>query len=46
MIGSILLFWIGMQLNAPVWFYVLIGVNLLMRVFKFGIDMYKAGSKA
>lgn len=46
MIGSILLIWIGMQLNAPVWFYALIGVRFLISVIQFGIKMYKAGAES
>ena len=45
MITDILLFWIGLQLNAPTWFWWLLGVKFVIEFFGFGIKMFKAGSK-
>ena len=45
MITCICLIWIGMQLSAPVWYYTLLGVAMLLSIINFGIKMYKAGSK-
>lgn len=45
MIAAICLFWIGTQLNAPSWYYALLIVFVVMKVFSFGINMYKEGKK-
>lgn len=45
MITAILLFWIGIQLNAPTWYYVLVSIGIFFRLISFGIDMYKAGKE-
>ena len=28
--------WLGLQMNAPVWFYVVLGVYALVQVFNYG----------
>lgn len=44
MITDILLFWIGLQLSAPTWFWWLIGIKFAIEIIQFGVKMYKAGS--
>lgn len=40
-----MLFWVGLKLDAPVWYWVLLGISFLLKIFDFGIKMYKAGAK-
>ena len=44
MITLILLFWIGLALNAPVWYWVLYGCAVFFDILSFGIKMYKIGA--
>ena len=44
MITSILLFWIGLQLNAPTWFWWLLGFKFTIEFLQFGMKMFKAES--
>lgn len=46
MLIDILLWWIGLQLNAPTWYFVIIGVLLLVQLINFGLTMYKKGKSA
>lgn len=46
MLLVICLWWIGIQLSAPTWFYVLLGINIFLKIMSFGIDMYNKGKKA
>ena len=39
----ILLFWVGLQLNAPVWYWVLLGALALLASVQFGWKLYKKG---
>ena len=39
----ICLFWIGMQLNAPVWYYILAGFAFFMQILSFGLKMFNKG---
>lgn len=39
----ICLFWIGMQLNAPVWYYVLAGFAFFLNLISFGLKMFNKG---
>ena len=41
MIGYILLFYVGVQIDAPAWYYALSGVACLMKAIKAGIEMEK-----
>ena len=43
MLIDICLVWIGMQLNAPVWYYLLIGVRLFFNMTSFGLKMFNKG---
>lgn len=44
MITYICLAWLGFKLSAPTWYFVLLGVGFLIKLIKYGIEMYKAGS--
>lgn len=44
MISFILLWWIGCQLSAPTWYYVLLGIGFILQIFNFGLKMFKAGA--
>ena len=41
MIGCILLIWIGSVLNAPWWYYALLGVYAVGQILKYGISVGK-----
>lgn len=41
----IMLFWIGKQLIAPTWYWVLWGVICFGKFLNFGFTMYKKGAK-
>lgn len=30
------IFWLGLQMNAPTWFYVVLAIYTLIQVFNFG----------
>ena len=45
MITAILLIWIGAQLNAPTWYYVLVSIGIFFRIMQISIDMYKKGKE-
>lgn len=45
MLIIICLWWIGMQLCAPTWYYVLLGISAVVKILSYGIDMYKKGAK-
>lgn len=41
MLADILLLWIGVQLDAPTWFYILLGVRFVINLVNFGIKLGK-----
>lgn len=43
MLTLAMIFWIGMELGAPTWFWVLWGITLFIGVLQFGISMFKYG---
>ena len=43
MIMVICMIWIGMQLNAPVWYYCLLGLILFLNVISYGLRMFNKG---
>jgi hypothetical protein len=45
MLTLAMLFWIGYTLSAPAWYWWFWGINVFILVIRFGIDMYKRGSK-
>ena len=45
MINYVLLWYIGVRLSAPTWYFVVTGIGFACKVFGFGMDMYKAGAK-
>ena len=46
MISMICLFWVGLKLNAPTWYFGLLIFGFVLSVFQFAAKMYKAGMKA
>lgn len=44
MLADILLYWIGVQLNAPICFYILLGLRFTINLVNFGIKLGKAAS--
>lgn len=46
MITAILLLWIGIKLNAGIWYYVLLGIGAFMTNVKSLWKMYKCGLEA
>ena len=46
MMIPLLLVWIGIQLNAPAWFYVLCGVILLVNIIDLSVKVYKKGQES
>lgn len=45
MITAICLAWIGFQLNAPTWYFVLVGVGFFFKLISYGNEMYKKGKE-
>lgn len=43
MLFIIILLWILIKLNAPVWCYVLLSMSAVFTIAKMGIDLYKIG---
>ena len=43
MLSLLMLWWLGQTLGAPVWFWVLWWINVVIVVARFAWDMYKAG---
>lgn len=43
MIGYILLFWVGLQMTAPTWYWWVLGIGMFINVLSFGLNMYKSG---
>lgn len=41
----ICMWWVGIQLSAPLWFYILLGISLFIKIFSYGIDMYNKGKE-
>ena len=46
MLIHILLFYIGLSISAPVWYYVVLGAVILLNILNFGLKMYKKGADA
>lgn len=46
MLIHILLFYIGLSISAPVWYYVVLGTGVLLNIINFGFKMYKKGADA
>lgn len=44
MITLICLAYVGYQLDAPTWYYTLLVIGSVIKLFDFGIKMYKAGA--
>lgn len=45
MLSLICLWWIGVQLSAPTWFFVLLGIGFFIDMIDFGTKMYNKGKK-
>lgn len=45
MLIAFMLFWVGLTLSAPTWYWWCFGLFVFFNIVKFGFDMYKAGSK-
>jgi hypothetical protein len=45
MVNIILLFWIGLQLQAPEWFWWVWSIGVLAIIIQFASGMYKLGKK-
>lgn len=43
MIVTILMIWVGLQLNAPTWFYAICAITIAVKIIIYGINMYKEG---
>lgn len=43
MLTEIILLWMLIKLNAPVWCYVLLSICAVLTIAKFGVDLYKIG---
>lgn len=44
MIGIICLAWVGVQLNAPTWYYGLLIFAFILNLIDYGVRMYKKGA--
>lgn len=45
MLAIICLWWVGIQLGAPSWFYMLLGISIFIKIISYGIDMYNKGKE-
>ena len=45
MLAIICLWWVGIQLSAPSWFYILLAISIVIKIFSYGIDMYNKGKE-
>lgn len=43
MINTICLIWVGMQFNAPIWYFCLLGFALFIQILSYGIKMFNKG---
>lgn len=43
MLFKIVAFWILVQLSAPTWTFVFVGISLAADIIRFGHEMYKKG---
>ena len=39
MISLACLIWIGLQLNAPTWYFMILGIGLLIKILDLGIKL-------
>lgn len=46
MINAACLIWVGMQLNAPVWYYYLLGFALFCEIISYGMRMFNKGKQS
>ncbi len=46
MLSIICLYWIGLQLNAPIWYNAVLLICLFFSVYRFAKAMYESGKKA
>lgn len=46
MLVDICLVWIGMQLNAPVWYYCLVGFRCFTNIISYGLRMFNKGKQS
>ena len=46
MLIDICLIWIGMQLNAPVWYYCLVGFAFFYNIILYGLRMFRKGKES
>lgn len=45
MFTIICLAWVGMQLNAPTWYFTLLVIMAVLKIISFGLEMYNKGRK-
>ena len=45
MLTAIMLIWVGLELSAPTWYFVVGIMLLLFKVAEFGVKMYDMGAK-
>lgn len=38
-----MMFWVGLTLNAPTWYWWVWGVSLFIKIIQYGYSMYKQG---
>ena len=43
---DICLLWIGMQLNAPVWYYCIVGFCMFVSIISYGMKMFNKGKQS
>lgn len=45
MVSIICLWWLGLKLCAPTWYFCLLGISASLYIIRFGVALYKAGQK-
>ena len=46
MIGWVLLLYLGIRVEANVWYYALLGLQALITIMSFGVKLYNKGKEA
>ena len=46
MLFQIVLWWMAVQMNAPIWIYGLLGASVLLNLINFGLKMFQKGKES
>lgn len=46
MLIQIVIWWMAIQMNAPLWIYALLGTSVLLNFISFGLKMFQKGKES